>query len=74
MDLERPIALLVLDSDHEEVWSRAEIEHALNDIDPLAISDALAQLAAEGVVILEGETVTATPCARSLDALGLIGV
>jgi hypothetical protein len=74
MELRRPIVLLVLDSDHAEVWSRAEIERALNDTDPLTINDALADLEAEGVVILAGEQVRASRCARQLDGLGVICV
>jgi hypothetical protein len=72
MDLERPVVLLVLDHDHPEVWSRAEIERALNDTDSLAISDALAHLEAEGVLCMDGERVRATRCARHIDSLGLI--
>jgi DNA-binding HxlR family transcriptional regulator len=72
MELRRPIVLLVLDSDHAEVWSRAEIERELNDTDPLTINDALAHLEAEGVVILDGEQVHASRCTRQLDRLGVI--
>ena len=72
MNLERPVVLLVLDDDHAEVWSRAEIMRALSDIDQLAINDALAHLEAEGVVILDGEQVRSSRCARCLDRLGMI--
>jgi len=72
--IERAIILLVLDEDHAEVWSRAEIEVAMSDIEPLAISDALACLAAEGVLRLDDEQVRASRCARHIDSLELIYV
>jgi hypothetical protein len=69
---ERSLVLIVLD--HPERCSRAELEIELHDIEPLLLCNALAHLHAEGVVILDGETVTASPCARHMDALGVIGV
>ena len=72
MSLERFVVLLVLDGDHAEVYARAEIERALSGVDPLAISDALACLEVEGVVVLDGEQVRASRCARYLDGLGVI--
>jgi hypothetical protein len=72
MNLERPVVLLILDDDHPEVWSQAEVMRALRDIDPLAIGDALAYLEAEGVVILNGGQVRPSRCVRCLDRLGLI--
>jgi DNA-binding HxlR family transcriptional regulator len=69
---ERAIVFQVLRDDHPERWSRAELERAITTITPLAISDALEQLHAEGVVDLDGEQVKASGCARYLDALELI--
>ena len=46
----------------------------MSDIEPLAIGDALSSLAAEGVVILAGEMVEASRCARCIDGIGLIGI
>jgi hypothetical protein len=68
------IVLQVLRDDHPERWTRRELERESPDLDPRAICDGLARLAAEGVVILDGETVMASPCARHMDALELIGV
>jgi hypothetical protein len=69
---ERALVMQVLRDDHPERWSRAELERELSTIEPLEISDALAQLSAAGVVILEGEQVRASGCARHLDALNVI--
>lgn len=70
--IERAIILLILDEDHTETWSRAEIEVAMSNIEPLAINDALSYLAADNVLRLDGEQVHASRCARHLDSLGLI--
>jgi hypothetical protein len=69
---ERAIVLQLLRDDHPHRWSRAELEREISTIEPLDISDALAQLSAAGVVALEGEQVRASGCARHLDALNLI--
>ena len=69
---ERAIVLQLLRDDHRDCWSRAELERELSDIAPLDISDALARLQTEGVVVLEGEQVRASGCARYLDALEVI--
>jgi len=71
---ERAIILLLLLDDHPERWSRAELESQVSDIEPLLFNDALAQLHAEGVVVVEDERVQASPCARHLDTLELIAV
>jgi hypothetical protein len=71
---ERAVALQVLRGDHHERWSRAELEQAVSDIEPAAVSDALVRLAADGVMVLDGDRVLASPCAMRLDALGLIAI
>ena len=71
---ERAVALQTLRSDHPEQWSRTELEQAVSDIEPAAVSDALVHLAADGVVVLDGDRVLASRCAKRLDALGLIAV
>jgi len=68
---ERAVVLQLL---AEPRWSRAGLEAKLHDISSLDIRDGLARLAAEGVVIQDGETVTASRCARRLDALELIAI
>jgi hypothetical protein len=71
---QRAIVLQVLRDDHPQRWPRAELESKVSDIEPLLITDAFAQLHAEGVVVVEGEQVQASRCARHLDTLGLIAV
>ncbi len=71
---ERVIVVQVLRDDHSEQWTRAELETALDDIDPLTVSDALALLAADGVVVIDGENVEASPSARRMDHLSLVAI
>lgn len=71
---ERAIALQLLRDDHGERWSRAELETELGDVEPLALSDAIADLERHGVVVVQGEHVVASPGVRHLDELGLVGV
>jgi hypothetical protein len=71
---QRAIVMQLLRDDRPERWSRAELEREVSNIKPLDISDALAQLNAEGVVVLKGEQLQASGCARYLDALELICV
>jgi DNA-binding HxlR family transcriptional regulator len=69
---ERLLVLQVLEE--REPCLRSELEIALGDVEPLAISDALQALEAEGVVCGSGEQVRASRCARHLDKLGLIAI
>jgi hypothetical protein len=71
---ERAIALQVLRDDHPAQWTRAELEAEIGDRDAQAIADALMRLEAECVVILDGERVQASACARHMDALGLVSI
>jgi DNA-binding HxlR family transcriptional regulator len=66
------VILQVLRDDHEQPWTLAELEHELADVDPDAIVVALARLEEQGVVLREGEHISASPCARHLNALGFI--
>jgi DNA-binding HxlR family transcriptional regulator len=70
----RAIVLQVLRDDHEERWTRTELLKEVDDVDPAIVTAELQRLAGEGVVIVNEERVTASPCARCLDALDLIGV
>jgi hypothetical protein len=72
--VERAIVLQVLRDDHPERWTRAELEAEVFDFDPLTVNEALTRLAADGVVILDGERVCASACARRIDALELIAI
>jgi hypothetical protein len=68
------VVLQLLRDDRPDGWPRAELLRELDDVDPDAIRDAVASLAAAGVVILDGEHIQASPCARRLDALGLVTI
>jgi hypothetical protein len=71
---QRAIVLQVLREDHVKPWTRAELESEIYDIEPLAISDALAALNADGVVNIAGEQVRASRAARRMDALGMVSI
>ncbi len=71
--LERAIVLELLSEDHDERWAREELAASLRT-DHLVLDAALERLRAEGVLLLDGEDVLASPCARRIDALELIGV
>jgi hypothetical protein len=64
----------LLRDDHPERWTLGELEHGSPDLDPRVMREGLEQLEADVVVVIDGEQVWASPCARRLDALGLIGV
>jgi hypothetical protein len=70
---ERVLIFLLLRDDHRR-WSRSEVEADLYDVDPDAIRDSLAYLAAVGVATLDGESFEASAAARRIDALCEIAV
>jgi hypothetical protein len=72
--VERAIVLHTLREDHDERWSRAELEAELDHVDSIAIGDALIRLEGEGVIELADETIRASGAARRLDELGMIAV
>ncbi len=72
--VERALVLHVLRDDHPERWTRSELEHEVFDFDPLTINEALTRLAADGVVIIDGEQVQASVCVRRLYARGLVSI
>jgi hypothetical protein len=72
--VERAIVLQLLRDDRDERWSRAELEAELGDVEPLALSDAIAHLERQGVVVVQGEYVLASRAIRRTDELGLMGV
>jgi hypothetical protein len=74
MVAQRAIMLQVLRADHVEPWTRAELESEIYDIEPLAISDALAVLDTDGVVHVKGEEVRASRAAQRMDALGMVSI
>ena len=67
--VQRAVVLQVLREDHPQWWTRAELER---DLEPMALTGALAKLAADDVIQVDDERVRASRCARHLDALGLI--
>lgn len=71
---QRAIVLQVLRPDHAEPWTCAELESEIYDIEPFAISDALAVLDSDGVVHVAGEQVRASRAARRMDALGMVSI
>jgi hypothetical protein len=68
---ERTIVLQVLTA---ERCSRVKLLSELRDVSAEAISDALSNLEAQGVVVIVDEQVRASGTTRHLDALGLIAV
>jgi len=71
---ERAIVLQLLRDDHDERWNRGELGAEVN-IGASEMADALDHLEHQGVVVIADDSaVIAAPCARHLDALGLIGV
>jgi len=72
--VERSLVLAVLDDDHTELWSRAELEREHHDVDPGDVSSALERLCAAGVLGLNGEEVWALPTTRYLNGLGMLCV
>lgn len=71
---QRAIVLQVLREDHDERWTRTELEAEILDIDPATINDALTRLHAEGIVHLHGEHVQASRAALHLDDLGMVSI
>jgi DNA-binding HxlR family transcriptional regulator len=72
--VQRAIVLQFLDDEHPGPWTHSELTRAIPDIDPRLVGEALVQLAADGVVLLESGHVRASRCARRLDALGMVSV
>jgi hypothetical protein len=71
---ERAIDLQVLRDDHDERWTRAELEEQVSDLAPQTIRDGLTRLEGERVIVTEGEHVLASRCARHMDRLDLVSV
>lgn len=69
--LDRAIVLELLED--RERWTRDELAAAVH-VDRSALDSAIERLTADGVAFLDGEDVLASPCARRIDALDLIGI
>jgi hypothetical protein len=72
--VQRGVVLQLLRCDHDARWPRAELEREFDDVEPLALSAALAALASEGVLLQRDETLSASRAARRLDELELIAI
>jgi hypothetical protein len=73
--IKRAIVLQVLRDDHSERWTRAELERQLSDLPPEGVEAAAEDLVAEGVLTAgDDETIRASLCARTLDALELVTI
>jgi hypothetical protein len=71
--LERAIILQLLRDDRDANWSREELLKELGGEMP-PLEDALVRLRGDGVLSIADQQVSASPAARRLDELGLIGV
>jgi hypothetical protein len=71
---ERGIVLQVLRDDHDEQWSRSELEAELHDMETYTVAEALDTLRDEGAVHVSGDLVWASRCARHLDELGMVSI
>jgi hypothetical protein len=71
---QRAIVLQVLCGDHPVRWSRLDLTRAVSEAGSSVVGEALARLAAEGVVVLDGDGVQASECAKRLDVLGLLAI
>jgi hypothetical protein len=71
-NVERAIVLQLLSEDHDRRWSFSEFLELGDPEASLAV--ALARLRQDGVALGEGYAILASPCARRLDALGVIAI
>ena len=71
---ERAIVLQLLRDDHDEWWTRGQLRAEL-EMSEDALDQSLRELEQHSVVVMgDTDRVVASPCARHLDALELIGV
>jgi hypothetical protein len=71
---QRVVVLQLLRDDHEDMWARSELDAELGDIGATVIARAIASLQEAGVIDLDGDSLSASPAARRLQELLLIGV
>jgi hypothetical protein len=70
---ERVVLLHLLTEDRAR-WTREQLKAALFDVDLDAIDTALRTMTDLGLAVVDGETIAASPGARRIDAMGLIGI
>lgn len=71
---EHPIVLLLLDDEHPETWTRAQLNAQLKHIPAPEIDAALTHLQAEDALTIDGEQIAASRCAQHLDRLEPIAI
>jgi len=71
---QRAIVHQLLCDDHTERWTPKQLQRALSDIAPETIDEAVAELEAAGAIWRLDDLVGASPCARHLFSLDLIGI
>jgi Mn-dependent DtxR family transcriptional regulator len=72
--IQRTVVLHLLCSEHEESWSKRELESELVAIDPPLVEAALESLKQVGLVRVEDDKVLATEAAKRLETLDLIAL
>jgi hypothetical protein len=72
--VERAVVLQLLRDDHDERWPRPELQREVDDVVPGTFERALACLAREGVLHVEGRDVRASRSVRRLDELDLFAL
>jgi hypothetical protein len=71
---EYAIVLQLLRDNHDEGWSRTELQAEVSDVEPSALSSAVERLERQSVVVALDGRVLASRCVRHLDELGLIAI
>jgi len=69
--IEQAVLMSVLDRPQ---WTRDALGSVLDDIDPGSVDAALEAMTDAGVAVVDGDTITASPCARYLDRLNVITI
>lgn len=64
----------MLRDDHDERWTRTELERELYDVEAQAVTAALESLRQEGVVHLSDDLVWASRCSRHLNGLEMVSI
>jgi hypothetical protein len=72
--IERAIILQVLRADHDERWSRRELQAAIADVEPRALRAAIDRLEQHGVLEPCDNDYVASRCAYQIDAAGMISI
>jgi hypothetical protein len=70
--VQRSVVLEVLREDHDEWWSRSDLEAEIYDVEVQVLSEALERLRRHGVIEVDGERIRVSPSVRHLDDLGMV--